>query len=73
MSVAGGEVNLESVAGGEDGGFFDLAGGADEVGLVVPLGFGDGEFFADFDLGVVDGEADDVDLEAFGGEFEAFL
>jgi len=40
--------------------------------LFIPFGFGNGEFFADFDLGVVDGEADDVYLEPFGGEFEAF-
>jgi hypothetical protein len=67
VSVRGGEVDFESVACGEDGGLFDLAGGADDVGLFVPLGFGDGELFADFDLRVVDGEADDVDLEPFGG------
>lgn len=34
--------------------------------------FGDGELFTNFDLSVVDGEAEDVNLEALGGEFETF-
>lgn len=73
MSITCRKVNLESVTGGEDGSLFDLTGGANDVGLVVPFGFGDSELFTDFYLGVVDGEADDVNLEAFGGQFETFL
>jgi len=42
-----------------------VASGTDFGGGGVPVIFWDGEFFADFYLGVVDGEAEDVDLEAF--------
>ena len=34
---------------------------------MIPFIFGYGEFFANVYVGVVDGEAHDVDLESFGG------
>ena len=72
MSITRGKINLESVTRAQNSRLFDLTGGADDVGLVIPFMFGDGELFADFDLSVVDGEAEDVDLKALGGEFETF-
>jgi len=73
MSIACREINLEPVARGEDGRLFDLASGANDVGLDVPFGFRDGEFFTNFNLCVVNGQADDMNLKAFGSKFETFL
>lgn len=73
--VRGGIVDFESIARAQHGGFGNgrVAKGHEAGRGFVPLGFGNGEAFADFDRGVVNGETDDVDLEAFAGLFEALL
>ena len=50
-----------------------MASGAYLCRSRVPVIFGDGEFFTDFYLSVVDGKTENVYLEAFTGLFESFL
>ena len=60
------EINLETITGGKHSSFGDGTGGTDVPRCVVPLCFGDGELFADFDGCVMDGKYDYVYLEFFG-------
>ena len=71
--VGGGVIDFKAIASGEDGGFHDIAVFANFVGCGIPVGFGDGELFADFDFGVVNGKTNDVDLKSFGSGFQTLL
>lgn len=71
--VGGGVVDFESVAGGEYGGLGDNAILTYLVRSGVPVGFGNGELFADFHRCVVNAKTHTVYLQSLGSGFQTFL
>mmetsp|Transcript_809 Transcript_809/g.1708 ORF Transcript_809/g.1708 Transcript_809/m.1708 type:complete len:208 (-) Transcript_809:254-877(-) len=71
--IRGGVVDLEAVAGAQNGGLGDVAPVADLVRCGVPVALGNGELFTDLDIGVVNGEADTVNLKSLRGGLQSFL
>mmetsp|Transcript_16441 Transcript_16441/g.29485 ORF Transcript_16441/g.29485 Transcript_16441/m.29485 type:complete len:205 (+) Transcript_16441:917-1531(+) len=71
--VRGGVINLESIAGTQDGGFGDISRATNFIRGDIPIGFGNGEFFTNIYVGVVNGKSHAVDLQSLRGGFQTFL
>ena len=71
--IRGGIVDLEPIAGAQNGRFGNGTRGHQVGRCGIPTWFGNGQLFANFHLGVVNGKTNDVNLEALGGGFETFL